>query len=150
MVLVHAPVRQRRSQTAPVISSKQKRPEVSGLFCICKSLLWVMTNSVPGGPQPRTSWRRIRSAQSLREKVTEAAENSGYKVYRCSELGRFDCSPNPEDLHGLVPRSGLAIYRIVPQMGQFSVKGGWSRRSAPHAATEWWCGAPGPSDRRAP
>ena len=52
-----------------------------------------------------TSAACIRERFVLREKFTVAGTATVYKVSRCSELGQFDCSPNPEDLHG--PLSGV-------------------------------------------
>ena len=60
------------------------------------------------GKLPRmagTSAACIRERFVLREKFTVAGTATVYKVSRCSELGQFDCSPNPEDLHG--PLSGV-------------------------------------------
>ncbi len=89
------------------------------------------------GKLPRmagTSAACIRERFVLREKFTVAGTATVYKVSRCSELGQFDCSPNPEDLHG--PLSGVLPLLSAAQRLQCLVR---SRRiwSFPRTAVEF-------------
>ena len=55
-------------------------------------------------PVRKRPWGGLADAAvCLREFFTVAVPSRLYKVSRCSELRRFDCSPDPEDLHGPFP-----------------------------------------------